>query len=318
MTAAFVAICLIWGATWIPMKYGVATVPPLFFAGTRFLAAGIVLLLLARMRGRARRLTGAEVRRLALVQLLMVVMTYGPLFWALLVVPSGLAAVLDMALTPVSLLVFGIMLGEERLTLRRGLALATGFAGLAVLYGPQVVAPTDIEGLLGAAAIAASAAAYCLGSVIARPLTGTTDAIYLSGLTMLPGGAALTLAAFVFEPGAMHAARFDWTAPALAGWLFLLVFGSLFAFTAYLRLLAVWGPARAGSFAYVSPVIAVLLGVVVLGERVGLRDGIGMALLLGAAFFSVGAGATRPAASPSPPSGRTAAAAAAAPGRARR
>ncbi len=72
-----------------------------------------------------------------------------------------------------------------------------------------------------------------------------------------------------------------------------MLFGSLVAFTTYLRLIAVWGPARAGSYAYVSPVIAVLLGVVLLGERVGLRDGLGMTLLLAAAFCSLRASAPR-------------------------
>ena len=114
----------------------------------------------------------------------------------------------------------------------------------------------------------------------------------MSGLTMLPGGLVLTFGALALEPGAAAAARFDWTAKAWGGWLFLMLFGSLIAFTAYMRLIAVWGPARAGSYAYVSPIIAVLLGVLVLGEHVGLRDGVGMALL--AAFCSLRTSGTAP------------------------
>ena len=186
-----------------------------------------------------------------------------PLFWGIRYVPSGLTAVLDLALMPVSLLGFGIMLGEEHWSLSRVMALGLGFAGLVVLFGPQTVAPTDLPGLLGAAAIVFSALAYSLGSVVARPLTKTTSSTFLSGLTLLPGGLAMTLGALGFEPGALGAARFDWTAAAWGGWLFLVLFGSLVAFTAYLRLIADWGPARAGSYAYVSPVIAVLLGMLV-------------------------------------------------------
>ncbi len=255
MIGLFALMCLIWGATWLAMKLGVASVPPIFFGGTRFVVAGLLLLLWAALRGEVRRLDRRELGRLLLVQLLMVVLTYAPLFWAIRHVPSGLTAVLDLALMPVSLLAFGIALGEESWSLGRAAALGFGFAGLAVLFGPQIMAPTDPLGLLGAAAIVLSAVVYSLGSVIARPLTKTTNAAFLSGLTLLPGGLVLTLGALALEPDAAAAARFHWNVAAWGGWLFLVLLGSLVAFTAYLRLIAIWGPARAGSYAYVSPVI---------------------------------------------------------------
>lgn len=287
MLVLFVVMCLIWGATWLAMKLGVQTVPPVFFAGTRFVIAGLALLLLAWVRGEARSLDRYAFGRLVLVQLLMVVLTYAPLFWGIQYVPSGLTAVLDLALMPVSLIGFGLLLGEERWASSRAAALGFGFAGLAVLFGPQLVVPTDWMGLLGSAAIVFSAVVYSLGSVIARPLTRTISAGFMSGLTMLPGGLVLALGALAFEPGALSAARFNWGVAAWSGWLFLVLFGSLIAFTAYMRLIAVWGPARAGSYAYVSPIIAVLLGVLVMGEQISLRDGVGMVLLLVAAFWSL-------------------------------
>jgi drug/metabolite transporter (DMT)-like permease len=291
---SFAFMSLIWGATWVAMKLGVATVPPIFFGGTRFLVVGLLLLLLAIFRGETRRLDRRELGRLLLVQLLIVVLTYAPLFWGILYVPSGLTAVLDLTLMPVSLIVFGIALGEESWSFGRGLALGFGFIGLAVLFGPRAGVPTDLLGLVGAVAIVFSAVVYSLGSVIARPLTKTTDATFLSGITMLPGGLILTLGAWAFEPGARSAAWFDWSAAAWGGWLFLVVFGSLVAFTTYLRLIAAWGPARAGSYAYVSPVIAVLLGVALLHEHLELRDAIGMTLLLVAAFCSLRASISNP------------------------
>ena len=294
MIGTFAFMSLIWGVTWLAMKAGVATVPPIFFGGTRFLVAGLLLLVLALVRGETRRFSRPELGRLMLVQLLMVVLTYAPLFWGILHVPSGLTAVLDLTLMPVSLLGFGIALGEERWSVARGCALGFGFAGLAVLFGPRAMMPTDPFGLLGAAAIVFSAVVYSLGSVIARPLSQTTNATFLSGLTMLPGGLILTTGAWAFEPGARAAAWFDWSAPAWGGWLFLVLFGSLVAFTSYLRLIAAWGPARAGSYAYVSPVIAVLIGVVLLHEDLGWHDGVGMMLLLVAAFWSLRASISKP------------------------
>ena len=294
MTGLFALMCLIWGATWLAMKLGVATVPPIFFVGTRFAAAGLLLLLLAALRGEMRRFDRRELGRLTLVQLLMVVLAQAPLYWGILHVPSGLAGVLNLTLTPVSLLGFGIALGEEGWSLRRAMALGLGFVGLAVLFGQQAAVPTDPLGLLGAAAIVTSALLYSLGSVVARPLATTTNTTFLSGLTMLPGDLMLTAGALAFEPGAAAAAGFHWGAAAWGGWLFLLVGSSLVAFTTYLRLIAAWGPARAGSYAYVSPVIAVSLGVLALGEHLGPREGLGMALLLGAAFCSLRASISTP------------------------
>jgi drug/metabolite transporter (DMT)-like permease len=291
MFGLFAAVSTIWGATWLAAKVGVEHVPPIFFAGTRFIAAGLALLVLAWLRGETRRLGRDEALRLLLVLLLMVVLTYAALFWGLRYVPSGLTAVLDLALMPVSLVGFGIAFGEEHWSVSRAVALGFGFAGLVTLFGPQIVAPSDLMGLLGAAAIVFSAISYSLGSVLARPLARATSAIFLSALTLLPGGLVLTLVGMAFEPGALAAARLTWPLVAWGGWLFLVLFGSLVAFTAYIRLLAAWGPARAGSYSYVSPVIAVLLGVLVLHERVGLHDGIGMVLLLTAAFWSLRASA---------------------------
>ena len=129
---------------------------------------------------------------------------------------------------------------------------------------------------------------YSLGSVIARPLTKTTSAAFMSGLTMLPGGLVLTFGALALEPGAAAAARFDWTAPAWGGWLFLVLFGSLIAFTAYMRLIAVWGPARAGSLKARSRRSSPRCNACCCWKSsVGLRDGVGMALLLLAAFCSL-------------------------------
>jgi drug/metabolite transporter (DMT)-like permease len=145
--------------------------------------------------------------------------------------------------------------------------------------------PTDPLGLLGTAAIVFSAVVYSLGFVAARPLTKTTNATFLSGLTMLPGG--LIIGAWAFEPAAKAAAWFDWNAAAWGGGLFLVIFGSPLAFTTYFRLIAAWGPARAGSYAHVSQVIAVLLGIALLHEHFELRDGFGMNLLFVSAFCSL-------------------------------
>ena len=105
----------------------------------------------------------------------------------------------------------------------------------------------------------------------------------LAAMTNLIGGGTLLVASLMFEPGAWAALRFDWGIAVWASWLFLLLFGSLGATVVYLLLVRDWGASRTGTYAFVSPVVAVLLGVAVLGEQVHLNDAIGMALMLGAA-----------------------------------
>lgn len=282
----FAMMCLVWGTTWIAIRAGVEAVPPVFFAGTRFTAAGAVLLALAA-RGDGVAVPRADWPRLAVVTLLMIVATYALLFWGVRFVSTGLAAVLDLALTPIALFGLGILLGEERFSPLRVLGLALGIAGLLVLFGPKALGGAGAGPMwfAGAAAITASAITYALGSVLARELLARHPALHISGLTTFGGGLVLVAGALAFEPGARAALSGAWGRPAWAGWGFLVLFGSLVAYTAYLRLVRDWGPTRAGSYAFVSPVIAVFLGVAVLGETVTLPDAIGMGIMLAGAIL---------------------------------
>jgi drug/metabolite transporter (DMT)-like permease len=283
----FALMCAIWGATWIAMKLGLATVPPVLFAGTRFLAAGLLMLGIVAATGGRARIAARDLPRLAAASALMVAAAYALLFWGARFVSSGVAAVLDMALIPVSLLAIGALLGEERLDRRRAVAIATGVAGLAILFGPKASATGAPGEAAGAAAIAASAVLYGLGSVLARPLLRRYAPLHLSGMTTLLGGAMLLAGSLPLEPGAVEALDLRWGAAAWAGWAFLVLFGSLCAYTIYMRLLRDWGPSRAGTYAFVSPVLAALMGMAAFGETLGASDALGMAVMLGAAWLAL-------------------------------
>ncbi len=287
--AAFTVMCLVWGLTWVAMKAGIATVPPLIFAGLRFLAAGSVLVAYCLFRGAALPLGRGDRMRFGAVTALMVVATYGLLFWGMLFVPSGLSAVLDLAVMPMALLLIGASLGEERLDRRRAVAIGIGTVGLLLLFGPKAVAAATgaTAELIGAMAILASSIAYAWGSVLARPLLRRYPTQAVAGTTTLAGGVALIGLALAFEPGATSALQGQWGLRAWLGWLFLVLFGSLLAYTIYLRLLRDWGPVRAGSYAFISPLIAVLVGVVALHEQVTMLDLLGMAAMLAGARLCV-------------------------------
>jgi drug/metabolite transporter (DMT)-like permease len=298
----FLMLCVIWGSTWIGTKVGIEVVPPLLFAGSRFTAAGALLLLVSLRNGEVGRFRVQDCGRFVAVSVLMITLCYGPLFWGMQYIDTGTAAVLEMSLTPIALLCFALLLREERLDLRRILAIALGVSGLIILFWPSAAAthvsqPEAFAGasLWGAFAVAIAAFTYGYGSVLARPLLRSYPAMFVAGVTTLIGGIVLLVVALVFEPGAISALSGAWGTTAWIGWFFLVVFGSLIGYTTYMRLLRDIGASRAGSYAFVSPVIAVALGGMIFSEDVTISDVIGIIVMLSGAYLAM---AEAPAAGP--------------------
>jgi drug/metabolite transporter (DMT)-like permease len=286
----FAVMCLVWGTTWLAVKAGITAVPPCFFAGTRFVVAGLALLQFLWWRGDPLHVARVDLPRFAAVTLLMITATYALLFWGAGFVSSGLAAVLDMAFMPVALLTIGALLGEDRFTTIRTVGVAVGVGGLLVLFGPKAFggeATGRPMEFLGSAAIVMSALVYSLGSVLARPLLRTYSPVLVSGVSTLGGGGVLLAGSLALEPGAVHALSGHWGGPAWAGWAFLVLFGSLVAYTIFLHLVRAWGASRAGAYAFVSPAVAVLLGMIVFREVVTLMDVLGMAAMLAGAWLTL-------------------------------
>lgn len=297
-TALFALLCVIWGMTWVATKEGISVVPPVLFAAYRFVAAGLCLYGFLILRRAPLAFHRRDWGRLLVVTLLMVAACYALLFWGMTFVNSGTAALLDLSLTPVALLAFAILHGEERFNRSRALAIGLGVIGLAVLFGPKAMAGArHAAELIGATAIVISAAAYAWGSVLVRPLLRAYPPTLMAASTTLIGGVILLIGSLALEPGARAAAGGDWGLRAWLGWAFMVLAGSLAGYTIFMRLLRTWGPSRAGAFAFVSPAVAVPLGMVWYGERLGPTDLIGMAVMLTAAFLAVresGAGKAAP------------------------
>jgi drug/metabolite transporter (DMT)-like permease len=136
-------------------------------------------------------------------------------------------------------------------------------------------------------AVASAAFTYGYGSVLARPLLRTYPALFVSGVTTLVGGIMLLIAALAFERGAVSALSGDWGTVAWLGWFFLVIFGSLIGYTTFMRLLRDIGASRAGSYAFVSPVIAVALGAAVFAEQITAMDVIGIVVMLSGAYLAM-------------------------------
>jgi drug/metabolite transporter (DMT)-like permease len=275
---AFAIIYLVWGSTFLAIRVGVREVPPFLLAGMRFLVAGIVLYGWMRARGTASP-TAREWGAASFLAVLIFVFDYGLLFWAERRVPSGIAAVM-MATIPVFMALGEIVfLRTQRLTLRLGVALLVGMAGVAVLVGHSMSlgeAPVDTA---GACALIVAAISWSVAASLSRKLPLPAAKAMNSGAQMLAGGVLLTLtAALLGEFRGFHAqavSRGAWLALA-----YLIVAGSIIAFTAYVWLIHHESPTKVGTYAYVNPVVAVLVGYFLGGEAIGPRTIVGTLLVL--------------------------------------
>jgi drug/metabolite transporter (DMT)-like permease len=282
--ALFAVLCFVWGTTWLAMKIGIAVVPPGVFAGTRWTTAGLMLLLWRWSRGQRLQIPMRLTGRLLLVAVLMVSLNQVIQLYGLRHITAGLAAVLSSALTPIALLGFAVACGQERPSWRQLAAIAVGVAGILVLFGPSAFDGTlDAWQLAGAAGVIVGTLCYSAGSVMARPLMNSLAPAQMAAMTNLIGGVILLVASIVFEPGAFAALIHPWGWPAVFAWLYLLLPGSILSTVIYFLLVRDWGASRTGTYAFVSPVIAVVLGTTLFGERLDIGDVVGMLLMLAAA-----------------------------------
>jgi drug/metabolite transporter (DMT)-like permease len=275
---AFAIIYFVWGSTYLAIRVGVREVPPFLLAGMRFLVAGIVLYGWMRVRG-APAPTAREWGAASVLAILIFVLDYGLLFWAERRVPSGIAAVM-MATIPVFMAIAEIIfLRTQRLTLRLALALLTGLAGVAVLVGHSMQlgqAPVDTA---GACALIIAAISWSVAASLARRMSLPADKAMSSGAQMFAGGVLLTLIAALLG----EFRGFQVQAVSRGAWLalaYLIMAGSIIGFTAYVWLIHHESPTKVGTYAYVNPVIAVLVGYFLGGEAIGPRTVVGTVLVL--------------------------------------
>jgi drug/metabolite transporter (DMT)-like permease len=277
---AFAIIYFVWGSTFLAIRVGVREVPPLILAAMRFLVAGVVLYGWMIARGE-RSPSGREWRSACLLGLVIFVLDYGLLFWAEQRVPSGIAAVI-LATIPVFMALSEIIfLRTQTLTVRLVLALLIGVGGVAVLMSRSLNlggAPID---KLGAAALIFAAISWSIASAFTRKLPLPNSKVMSSGAQMLAGGVFLTLTAGAlgefrnFHPGSVS--REVWWSL-----LYLIVAGSIVGFTAYVWLIHHESPTKVGTYAYVNPIVAVLVGYFLGGEALSLRT------ILGTVFVLIG------------------------------
>lgn len=273
---AFAAIYLVWGSTYLAIRYAVETIPPLVAAGIRHTIAGGVLLAWACLRGyRPRR--EHWIAGLVLGALFFLI-GHGTLHWAEQHVASGLAALL-IATEPMFILVLAWATGQQRISRTSAMGLAVGVVGVAILTGVEVSAKD--ASLLGLLAVLTGSLSWSAGVVISPRLKLPTDALARTAVPLVCGAAMLLVSAGV--TGEFH--TLQWSAVSLKSVLglgYLIVFGSIVAFTAYTWLLQRCPPTVVATHTYANPVVAVLLGWLFASEPLTPRVGLASIAILGA------------------------------------
>jgi drug/metabolite transporter (DMT)-like permease len=282
---AFAAVYTLWGSTYLAIRYAIETLPPFFMASMRFLCAGGLMYAWARLRG-APRPTAIEWRSGLCVGGLLLLGGNGAVVWSEQRVASGLAALL-VATVPLWVVLVEGLTERRRPTGWVWAGLALGFAGLVLLVGPAALgggAPVDRA---AAGALVLGSLSWTAGSLYSRRARLPASPILGIAVELLGGGALLGLAGLVLgEPARLHAAQVSARSLLAVG--YLMVFGSIIAFSCYVWLLRVMRPTLVATYAFVNPVVAVLLGWLLAHETLSARTlGASAVIVAGVACITV-------------------------------
>jgi drug/metabolite transporter (DMT)-like permease len=296
---AYLLVCTVWGSTYLAIRVGVTHLPPMLFAGLRFVVAGLLLagIVLATGDRLPRRLHDWKV--LAITGLFLLLGGNAVVVWAEQYVESGAASVF-VAAVPLWAAFFDALWpgGTTVFSWRVAVGLALGFLGSGLIAGETTGEQMSAD-ISGPIAHTLASASWALGTVYSKRNPTSTSPYAASAVQMLAGGAVITLLGLVLG----EAGQWRWSLPGMGAMAYLIVFGSIVGFTAYAYALRHASATVVGTYAYVNPVVAVLLGWMILGEAVTARTVGAMVLILGAVLmiqFAPGAQG-RPASEPERP-----------------
>ncbi|HSY50474.1 MAG TPA: EamA family transporter [Thermoanaerobaculia bacterium] len=289
--AAFAVVCIVWGTTYLAIRVAVTTMPPFLLTGARYLFAGAVLFIVARLHGdaipRGRRALGD----LVLCGVLMVAIGNLAVVWAEQWVPSGFAALFVGTAPFWATLIELLRRSGERLERRRGIGMLIGFLGVAMLVTPRGAGNAfDARFVMGALVIQAGSIAWQYGTVRGKHALVAVPPLMSSALQMLAGGLVVTLAGVALG----ELPRFHATPRTFAALAYLSIFGSVLAYTSYVYAARHLRITNMSLYAYVNPVVAVILGWLVLNEQLTWVSVAAMVVILGGvAMVQSGRGAAR-------------------------
>ena len=269
-------LCTIWGTTWIFIKVGLEDLPPIGFAGARFVLSVAILLVIIRVQKIPLPKTGKEWRLIALTGVLQFSFNYSMVFWSEQFITSGLAAVLQAMITVFGLVLAWIFLPNERITPQKIVAVIVGVIGVAVIFIDQLRIENWMA-FLGCVGIVGGAYAAAQASILVKAKASAMHPAALVFAQIICGLPAIIIYSLVAEGNPF---TFHWTWRAVFCVLYLSVFGTVAAFWLYYWLLSKIESTKAMMISLVTPLLAVIIGAIVLGERLPPQTGIGGLLII--------------------------------------
>ena len=276
-------LCGIWGSTWLFIKLGLADLPPLTFAGIRFVIACAILFVIIRLRHVRLPRARADWILLSVSGILSFGLNYGLVFWGEQYISSGLAALLQATLPAFGLVFAHLYLPGERLSWAKIGGVVLGVCGVGVVFSNQL-AIAGSQALAGCVALILSAMFAAYSNVLVKKYGKHLDPAILAGGQMFSGLLLLLAVGISLEGNPLH---FHWTPIALISLLYLAVVGSVIAFLLYYWLVLNMDVTKSMLIALVTPVVAVLLGMIVLDEQIGWRTLAGGAMIMSGIAFIV-------------------------------
>lgn len=266
---AFAAVYLVWGSTYLFIKLAIETIPPFIMGSSRLFAAGALLYVIARWRGGARP-TLQDWRSATVTGVLMLTVGNGAVVWSEQTVPSGVVALI-VSTVPIWIVLIDWLRPHgvrPRNPVFAGLAI--GLAGMVILIGPGAIVGQGNVNQIGALALLIGSLGWALGSILSKGSKRSGSPLAYAALQMISASAAMLVLAFLTgEPAAFSLWRVS--PRSIASWVYLVLAGSIVGYTAYIYLLGQVSAAKVATYAYVNPVIAVLLGWAFANEPIGAR-----------------------------------------------
>lgn len=282
---AFLAVYVVWGSTYLAMRYGVESFPPLLLAGTRHLITGLVFYPVLRWKTGIRP-TLAHWTTASITGFLLLCVGNGGVCWAELTVPSGVTALLVAMVTLWMVLVDWLRPGGHRPSGRVFFGVFLGFAGLALLVGPSHLGASGRVDPFGAGVLVVASLSWACGSLYSKHGSLPGSAMLSMAMQCLAGGIALWIGGFLTgEIGRLHFAAIS--ARSWLAVLYLIIFGSGIGFTAYIYILKNSTAPRVATYAFVNPVVALLLGWLFAGETLSMRTLLAAMVILGAVVLVI-------------------------------
>lgn len=275
---AYIAVCIFWGSTYLAIRIGVGELPPMFFAGMRFFIAGSLVLIFAYVKKMKFPKTFTEIRKISTVGIILLFICNGSMVWAEQKVPSSIVSILA-ATVPLFMALIEFIIWGKKINLKGISGLLLGFIGVIILMTSNSgMGQFDIKYIM---LVLFSNLMWAVGSIYSQSFKATGNITTHIGIQMF--AASIVLFAASMFTGELS--RIHMTFKGAAATAYLVIFGSLIGYSCYIYILKKWPSAKAGTYAYINPMVAVLLGALILNEAITFSTILSIVIILGGVFL---------------------------------